>query len=217
MPGWDGTAASGPGLSMSPVHAHPCDRLLVTATQVLRRQGKISGRGWDSSATLPLEGRLGATLFIRREMKREGAGRGPQGQWCRRSAVSKLKVPCPARCSPPASRGARRVFPLVFFSVFLSICTVSPRVNRCSSPPPPIHHLPVGMFPTPPRGAVFGMLGTCASLELRGWERTAELHPPSGPRGAQCHAAALWGRGDTGVPSRSLGVELRAKKSPCAA
>lgn len=103
----------------------------------------------------------------------------PPGQWCRLSAIPKPKAPCPARCAPPASRVGSEVFSLwVFLWVFLSISRVSPRVSRCSSPPPPpIHHLPVGMFPAPPRGAAFGMLGTCASLKLRGWGRTHRAPP----------------------------------------
>lgn len=102
----------------------------------------------------------------------------PPGQWCRLSAIPKPKAPCPARCAPPASRVGSEVFSLwVFLWVFLSISRVSPRVRRCSSPPPPIHHLPVGMFPAPPRGPAFGMLGTCASLKLRGWGRTHRAPP----------------------------------------
>lgn len=80
----------------------------------------------------------------------------PPGQWCRLSAIPKPKAPCPARCAPPASRVGSEVFSLwVFLWVFLSISRVSPRVRRCSSPPPPHPSSPRGDVPSSsPRSCV---------------------------------------------------------------
>lgn len=71
---------------------------------------------------------------------------------------------------------ARRCFPSGSSSGF-SYPFLEYHLGSVVADPPPIHHLPVGMFPAPPRGAAFGMLGTCASLKLRGWGRTHRAPP----------------------------------------